>query len=109
MGAVASGPDAAKPVTAVHLRTSVPSGQLQCELEAATCAVPVHESTFGSRITWNALLRAGLVDELHLVVGAKALGEGTPIFPQPVDGFTVAEVRRLDGSGNVLLRYATTG
>ncbi|MBB5779868.1 dihydrofolate reductase family protein [Nonomuraea jabiensis] len=65
--------------------------------------------TFGSRITWNALLRAGLVDELHLVVGAKALGEGTPIFTQPVEGLSVAEVRRLDGSGNVLLRYATTG
>ncbi|MBE1592902.1 dihydrofolate reductase family protein [Nonomuraea angiospora] len=65
--------------------------------------------TFGSRITWNALLRAGLVDELHLVVGAKALGEGTPIFTQPVEGFTVEEVRRLDGSDNVLLRYARIG
>ncbi|MEW9555479.1 dihydrofolate reductase family protein [Nonomuraea sp. NPDC050783] len=65
--------------------------------------------TFGSRITWNALLRAGLVDELHLIVGAKALGEGKPIFTQPVEGLTVTEVRRLDGSDNVVLRYATTG
>ncbi|MCK2218616.1 dihydrofolate reductase family protein [Actinomadura sp. ATCC 31491] len=65
--------------------------------------------TFGSRVTWNALLRAGLVDELHLIVGAKALGEGTPIFTQPVEGLTVADVRRLDGSDNVLLRYTTAG
>src|SRR5690348_14312316 len=32
--------------------------------------------TFGSRITWNALLQAGLVDELHLLVGPAALGAG---------------------------------
>lgn len=61
--------------------------------------------TFGSRITWNALLAAGLVDELHLVVGATALGEGTPIFTAPVSGLTLAEIRQLDGSDNSLLRY----
>jgi hypothetical protein len=61
--------------------------------------------TFGSRITWN----AGLVVELTLVVGAKALGEGTPIFTQPVEGFSVAEVRHFGGSDNVLLRYAPIG
>jgi dihydrofolate reductase len=61
--------------------------------------------TYGSRVTWNALLAAGLIDELHLIVGATALGAGTPIFTAPVSGLTTAECRRLDGSDNVLLRY----
>ncbi len=61
--------------------------------------------TFGSRITWNALLAAGLVAEVHLIVGATGLGEGVPIFTGPVDGLVLAETRQLDGSDNVLLRY----
>ncbi|MEV4314287.1 dihydrofolate reductase family protein [Actinocrispum sp. NPDC049592] len=61
--------------------------------------------TFGSRVTWNALLAAGLVDEVHLIVGATALGEGVPVFTGPVDGLALIETRRLDGSDNVLLRY----
>jgi dihydrofolate reductase len=62
--------------------------------------------TFGSRITWNALLAAGQVDELHLVVGATALGEGKPAFPAAVAALTPVGCRRLDESSNVLLRYA---
>jgi dihydrofolate reductase len=65
--------------------------------------------TFGSRITWNALLAAGLVDELHLIVGATALGAGTPIFTASAGGLSTAECRRLDGSDNVLLRYTLSG
>jgi dihydrofolate reductase len=61
--------------------------------------------TFGSRVTWNALLAAGLVDELHLIVGPNALGEGTPIFTAPANHLTPAETRRLDNTTNVLLRY----
>jgi dihydrofolate reductase len=60
---------------------------------------------FGSRMTWNGLLAQGLIDELHLMVGPTALGEGTPIFEAPVD-LVLLDARRFDGSDNVLLRYA---
>ncbi|WP_188191904.1 dihydrofolate reductase family protein [Nonomuraea sp. SYSU D8015] len=63
--------------------------------------------TFGSRVTWNALLVAGLVDELHLIVGANALGDGTPAFTSAANGLSLAETRRFDDSDNVLLRYTT--
>lgn len=61
--------------------------------------------TFGSRTTWNALLAAGVVDELHLMVGPVVLGGGVPAFDGPVPPLTLAGTRRFDGSANVLLRY----
>jgi dihydrofolate reductase len=60
---------------------------------------------FGSRTTWNGLLAQGLVDEIHLMIGPSALGNGTPIFETPVD-LVLLDARRFDGSDNVLLRYA---
>ena len=60
---------------------------------------------FGSRTTWNGLLAQGLIDELHLMVGPSALGDGTPIFEAPVE-LALLDARRFDGSNNVLLRYA---
>jgi riboflavin biosynthesis pyrimidine reductase len=65
--------------------------------------------TFGSRTLWNHLLVAGLVDELHLVVGSTVLGGGTPIFGAPVAGLTLQDTCRFEGSDNVVLRYAATG
>ena len=65
---------------------------------------------FGSRTLWNALLAEGLVDELHLMVGAVALGEGTPIFDRKHDaGLRLIDVERRENTENVVLRYTATG
>jgi dihydrofolate reductase len=61
---------------------------------------------FGSHVTWNDLLEAGLVDELHLMVGATVLGDGTPIFVRPPGGLKLLDIRTWDDSDNVLVRYA---
>lgn len=62
---------------------------------------------FGSRTLWNDLLAAGLVDELHLMVGSVVLGAGTPAFVQPPPRpLRLIESRTWEGSGNVLVRYA---
>jgi dihydrofolate reductase len=61
---------------------------------------------FGSRTLWNDLLVAGLVDELHLMIGAAVLGGGTPAFGAgTVASVRLLDTRRRDGSDNVLLRY----
>lgn len=59
---------------------------------------------FGSRLAWNGLLAQGLVDELHLMVGPSALGGGPPAFDGRAE-LQLEDVRRRDGSGNVLLVY----
>lgn len=63
---------------------------------------------FGSRTLWNDLFAAGLVDELHLMVGAAVLGGGTPAFAGPVPRLRLLDIRRRAGSDNVLLRYAAS-
>lgn len=65
---------------------------------------------FGRRTLWNDLLTAGLVDDLHLIVGPVVVGEGTPAFGSA----TAAPSRLLDtqtweGSNNVLFQYAAAG
>jgi dihydrofolate reductase len=68
--------------------------------------------TFGSAKLWNDLLVAGLVSELHLMVGAGAIGAGEPAFLQPFGGqahdgsLTLTGARQLEGSQNALLTYA---
>ena len=65
---------------------------------------------FGSRSLWNDLLAAGLVDEIHLMVGSVVLGDGVPAFA----GWPEASLRLLEaprtweGSDNVLMRYGVT-
>lgn len=61
---------------------------------------------FGSRTLWNDLLAAGLVDELHLMIGATVLGGGTRAFGAgPVRPLRLVGTRRRDGSDNLLLVY----
>ncbi len=64
---------------------------------------------FGSLTTWNDLLAHGLVDELHILVGPGAIGSGVPTFSRPVEReLTLLEVRRLEDSKLVALRYAVS-
>jgi dihydrofolate reductase len=61
---------------------------------------------FGSRTLWNDLLRHGLVDELHMMIGPVALGAGTPIFDgKPPVLFRLIDTHSWKGSGIVLTRY----
>jgi dihydrofolate reductase len=61
---------------------------------------------FGSVTLWNDLFAHGLVDELHLMVGNEPIGGGLPAFSAGSERLELLDVRQLDGSQNVLLRYA---
>jgi dihydrofolate reductase len=66
--------------------------------------------TFASRTLWNDLLAAGLVDELHFMIGGLALGDGVPAFSAaPPEPFRLLGVDTWDDSDNLVARYATTG
>jgi len=61
---------------------------------------------FGSHVLWNDLLAAGLVDELHLMIGPTALGDGVPAFTGGTpSAFRLRGVRTAEGSDNVLMSY----
>lgn len=63
---------------------------------------------FGSIPVWNDLLAAGLVDELHVMVGNGVLGDGVPAFTRGLpERLRLVEARRFEGSDNLLLVYAT--
>ena len=63
---------------------------------------------FGSVSVYNHLLAAGLVDELHVMIGNGVLGKGVPAFTQRLpERPHLQKVRRLEGSDNVLLVYGT--
>ena len=62
---------------------------------------------FGSTTTWNALLAADLVDEVHLLVTPVVLGSGVPAFSSGLDDdLQLLDSRRMDGSATTLLRFA---
>ncbi len=64
---------------------------------------------FGSHKLWNSLLAHGLVDELHLMIGAGVLGDGVPAFTgRPPVSLRLLGTRTWDGSSLVLTRYAVT-
>lgn len=62
---------------------------------------------FGSHRLWNNLLSAGLVDELHLMIGAGVLGDGTPIFDgKPEASLRLVGTRTWPDSSLLLAQYA---
>ena len=63
---------------------------------------------FGSHVLWNDLLRAGLVDELHLMIGSAFLGDGVPVFSGPRTRLRLLGVRQLGDSQLILASYAPT-
>lgn len=64
---------------------------------------------FGSMTLWNDLLAQGLVDELHLMVGNAALGEGVPAFSAATTAtLSLAGVRQLEDSEHVLMTYVVS-
>jgi dihydrofolate reductase len=63
--------------------------------------------TFGSHAVWTGLLRAGAVDELHLMVGAALVGAGRPMFaPDASASLRLLGVTTSTRSSNVIVRYA---
>ncbi len=61
----------------------------------------------GSRTLWNDLLAHGLVDEIHLLIGNRILGQGVPVFVDKMPtSLQLIDTRRWEDSDNVLLRYA---
>ncbi len=61
---------------------------------------------FGSHLLWNDLLAHGLVDELHLMIGAGVLGEGVRAFEtRPPGSLRLLDTRTFDGSSLLLARY----
>jgi dihydrofolate reductase len=62
---------------------------------------------FGSIRTWNGLLAAGLIDELHIMVGAGVLVDGVPAFSvRPPGPIRLTAARQLGDSNIALLRYS---
>ena len=61
----------------------------------------------GSRTLWNDLLAHDLVDEIHLLIGNRILGQGVPVFAgQAAASLRLIDTRRWEDSDNVLLSYA---
>jgi dihydrofolate reductase len=62
---------------------------------------------FGSMTTWNDLLAAGLIDELHIMVGAGVLADGVPAFSvRPPGPMRLSAARQLGDSNIALLLYS---
>lgn len=60
----------------------------------------------GSRTLWNDLLAHDLVDEIHLLIGNRILGQGVPAFSGKTPAtLRLIETRRWEDADNVLLRY----
>ena len=61
---------------------------------------------FGSHVLWNDLLEAGLVDELHLMIGPGVVGAGIRAFEAgPTGRLRLLGTEAFDGSSLLLVRY----
>lgn len=61
---------------------------------------------FGSQTVWTDLLRHGLVNELHLMLGPKLVaGDARAFTDVPETDLHLLDVRRFDGSEAVVVRY----
>ncbi len=61
---------------------------------------------FGSQTLWTDLLANGLVDELHVTIGAGVIGAGRPLFAnRAANPLRLLETRAWSGGNNVVLRY----
>jgi dihydrofolate reductase len=62
---------------------------------------------FGSHVLWNDLLAKGLVDELHLMIGAGILGKGIRAFEtKPPGSLQLLSSRAFEKSNLLLTMYA---
>jgi riboflavin biosynthesis pyrimidine reductase len=78
----------------------------RADAHAAVAGLAGETLVFGSRTLWADLLAAGLVDQLHLMVGPVVLGSGVPAFDGPLPGsLRLTGTRRFEGSDNVVLTY----
>ena len=60
----------------------------------------------GSRTLWNSLLDQGLVDELHLMIGAVVVAAGTPAFQTASkSSLRLHDLRQMEGSENFVAHY----
>ncbi len=60
----------------------------------------------GSRTLWNDLLAHDLIDEIHLLIGSRILGQGVPVFAgQTPASLRLIDTRRWEDSDHILLRY----
>lgn len=60
----------------------------------------------GSSTLWNDLLAHDLIDEIHLLIGNRVLGQGVPVFAgKATTSLRLIGTRRWEGSNNILLRY----
>ena len=64
---------------------------------------------FGSITLWHDLFAHGLVDELHLMIGAVILGGGVAALPPARAKLSLIGSRQVPGDDRALLRYARPG